>query len=890
MSYPTHRYQSVSLFRKTVLALAVGMALANPSIGSADTTGVTTPSSAQLSADFVPGLRCVATAMCEIGLSPLLKLKMPTNAIQNPGNPHSIELVGDIIVVTPSLELPLLEAKLVVSIDPTGRRPSELYGTARAPMERLPLLKDADLETVPSMTVGLVQPETITQLLGDELPLNSSVGADGSVRESITPYFLFHVDIGLSMAIDLGPDTKAGTSLSLKVPGSESATFILDSVDPYFYLAKGLSLTMPKDGLYEQYMVVTYEVLNDDGTLKNTIHEHYDDNGMLVNKYTINATTGGMIENHYAADGQVTVTFFEPADKDVYRQEGSDGKNGRIIAQVEVTEGRRSKIKNDRADDDGDDGKDGDNKDESSSDFPIEAFGYSHNGWIGYKAKNVFGLPEEARGFAGQLFLQGSIPFGKFVSLDGDVVTYAGQEGFAQGGNGVLSLGLPGLPDFIDFSLELGNASAALVIAGDRQMTYVSGQLEPDTLFFDDILPIFPSAGAQASGYIDNTLGDAHLSITGEMGLGADVLGNWIGVDLNSLQMATATATIDSQGIIVSGMTRAQIHPAIKLSAEVYVEASIDWVSPDNASLTMRGDMDVFGVGLDDVTVSLSKSGMFINGAFVTPLTRIALAGEISSQGPVLSGSAGVSLGLGGITQGMQDAAAALNAAQTEVARLQGLITQARAVVNAERQRDADRLRDAQAGVTSAQNAVNSLNGKISYEYSRISKRKAEIASWNRWRKKAKWYQVAYRNGKYAYEAGWRNAEIAARYTTIGTLKVSLVAANGALAAANGVLKLVQGAIAVIPVDADPRVAGLITAKAAATVILEAAKLPFKSVPIIEGDFEGLIGATLDYRGIRGTVSAEFSGYSLLSGTVNFGLKPQACIAVPTFGNACTPI
>ena len=69
---------------------------------------------------------------------------------------------------------------------------------------------------------------------------------------------------------------------------------------------------------------------------------------------------------------------------------------------------------------------------------------------------------------------------------------------------------------------------------------------------------------------------------------------------------------------------------------------------------------------------------------------------------------------------------------------------------------------------------------------------------------------------------------------------------------------------------------------------LEVVKAPFKGMPIIEGDFSGDIEATLDISGLHGTVATNFAGYSALKGNVSFGLQPEACISIPTLGNACT--
>ena len=835
---------------------------------------------------FAPGIVCetgASDSLCDIQITPSVSLEAQLGSIQDSPDPYRIELTGNVTIVTDAMRLPLLESELVVNTDPEG---FELYGSARVPLDQMPLLNKAEFEQVPIMTVGLVQASTISELFDNQLPLNTAMGLDGTQRDSAQPYLLFHADSGMTMKVDnlVG----AETGLSFSIPGSQSFTLVIDTLDPYVYLSKSMQASNQQDQSdgKPDTLVVVYEQYDADGNLETTFYEHYDQQGVLVKKYLQSASTGGMIEHAYSDTGGVTVTFYQPDGNGNYRQEGSDGTNGSVLSTSEITEGKR-KVRQ-TAEDNNDPNN---NEEESSDPFPIDSIGFSANGWIPYEARTSFGIPRESQRFAGQLFLSGEIPMGStFVTLEGDVVTYIGEEGYAQGGNGTLSVGFSFLKDIVDFSLELGNATAAVQVSPARQMTYISGELDPDTLFFDDILPIFPKVGARAAGYIDNSLDDAHITIEGEFDIGAEVLGNLIGVNLSKLSATQARMTINNQGVVITGTTSASIHPALELGGQVAVRAELSWLSPEDISLELRGDMSVYGVGLQDVLVSISKQGMAINGAFVTPLTSIGLAGSITNQGPSLTGTASVVLGLGGITQAMNQAVDGINAAQREVNRLSGLIDAARAMVLSERERHAELLQDARNALSAAQSKVNSLNSQISTQYAWISKRKAEIASWKRWLNRAKWYQKASRAARYAYESGWRYADIASRYTKIAALKASLYTAKGILELAKLSLQALENATEVISVDADPRVASLIAAKAIADTALELAKAPLEGIPVIDGDFSGNIEAKLDLSGISGIVTAQFEGYSLLQGTVTFGARPEACIRFPTLGDACTAL
>jgi hypothetical protein len=475
-----------------------------------------------------------------------------------------------------------------------------------------------------------------------------------------------------------------------------------------------------------------------------------------------------------------------------------------------------------------------------------------------------------------------------FTVLDGEVVAYGGQQGFSMGGNGDLAFTLPGLPPIVDFSLYLGSASSTVQITADKQLSFISGIMAPDTALFQKLLPITPQGEVLAAGYIGNDLQNTQITLEGNFSIGAQLLGDLIGIELQDLQSVSGSARLSPVGFSLHGITTNQIHPDIQFGTQVTVDVDISFVDPNDFLLKLSGAADVYGVGLDEVSIEINRNGMFLNGVFVTPLTEMAMLGSVTNQGPSLSGYATISLGLGDITQAMQDATASLRAAQAEVQRLTILIDQARADVLARRAQHQQELQTAETAVTVAQNQVNSINTAIAKEYAGISYQQGKIAAKYRWYKQAKWYQKASRYASYLAEKSWRSAVIAKHYTAIGVLKTSLAVATLALDAAKLTLQGLQALTEVTPVDLDPKVAALIAAKETANLALEIAMLPFANVPVIDHDFVGKISATLDFAGLRGTVVAEFDGYNALNGTATFLPIPNACITVPGFGQACT--
>lgn len=638
------------------------------------------------------------------------------------------------------------------------------------------------------------------------------------------------------------------------------------------------------------YRSLSYNEKNSDGSVSREIVEYRDKQGNLVNKFIYDPSKGSMIKQDFDKDGKLTVNFYQQDNSGDFVREGDDKSNGDYFSKNEIANGVDVSDKNRTRNTDNDTQDSDTNKKRKKFDLGLDAFAFSWNGWIPYSAQNTYGVPEDAREFSGQLYMKGAITMDGTLVLDGEVVTYIGEEGFVMGGNGDLAFTIPGLPDPIDFSLYLGSASSSFQVSQGKQMAFISGIMEPDTAMFKNLMPITPAGKIEAAGFIDSDLVDTSIRLNGSFSLGAQLLGDIIGVELNDLQSIDGTAELTTSGFELHGVTRSQIHPDIAFGGDITVDAEISFINPQEFRLKLAGSADVFGVGLEEVSIEINSQGMFINGVFVTPLTEIAMAGSITDRGPALSGYGTVMLGLGGITQAMQDVASAISDAQAEVNRLNSEVTRLQSVVKAERAVHNKKLAEAQGVLTAAQSQVNKLNASIASHNRSIKSHKAKIKAKYRWYKKAKWHQKASRYASYIKEKAWRSADIARRYASIGVLKASLVVANGALEAAKLALKGLQALTVVTPIDLDPRVAVVISARVVAISTLEVLKAPFAHVPLIDHDFEGRIEAAIDITGISGSVTATFDGYEALTGTVTFEPLPEVCITIPTIGDACTKI
>ena len=804
------------------------------------------------------------SAVCRLSLMPGLALETQVAAMQELAS-DQYKINGNASVVAQGVRIQLNDASLTVNL---GDSP-EIYGETEVPLDQVGIFQDAVFEKIPRAAVGLVNGASIPELTGEALPLNDGYSEGGTLRDAKKPYLLFHLHAGVSFSLDFGEGMDALNSVVFSIPGSLKATAVMDIFDPYLYLAYS-----KVDGI-DLNNIKKKPSQNDDGLVVYEIRDENDEH--VVMAFTLDPETGVLLEQNFIDNTQV---YYERDVEGNYVQQNV-ASNPAVLDGSQFDDSPRRKPDDEKTPESGDK--------EKASDL-IDAIGFSANGWIPFKAETTNVMPVDIADFSGQFYLHGSIPMTNFLTLDGEVVTYIGEYGVAQGGNGNVSLGIPGLPDFIDFDIELGQATAAYKVTASDQLTYVSGILKPDTAFLEDYLPIMPSSEATVEGYIGDDIQNTMLTIKGESSLGAATLGNWIGLNLSDLAMTQSTMTINGSGVEISGVSRMQISPDIQVNSDISVYAQLSWQNPEALTLRLTGNMDIFGVALEDVTLQIGSSGMMVNGAFVTPATRIAMAGSIDASGPQLSGSGAINLDMGAITGTMQDTYATLEAAQAEVQRLQASIDAARATVQRERDRNQASLQAAQSEVDAAKRTIANLQNSIASHYRSISARRAQIQYWYNWYKQAKWHQKAGRYSRYLAEKSWRNADIGRHYASIATLKTSKLAAEGVLSAAIAALELVKNGMDLTPIDLDPRVAALITAKEAANVALEVAKQPFKNVPYINADLAGNLTLDLGVRGLSGEVSASVSGYSILRGELELIPRLRACIDVPTFGNACTAL
>lgn len=193
-------------------------------------------------------------------------------------------------------------------------------------------------------------------------------------------------------------------------------------------------------------------------------------------------------------------------------------------------------------------------------------------------------------------------------------------------------------------------------------------------------------------------------------------------------------------------------------------------------------------------------------------------------------------------TQRLAAAQRELAEAQRTVAALDRQIEAARATVRRERERDAGRLRSAQRAVQSAQREVDGIQREINAAKAAIERMKGYIKAKKRWLDGKRWYEKSWAAPEYAAYAAAQGTAIGARYTEIGALETARAAAIGVLEGAKQTVRGMEIAAREIPIDADPRVAGLFAGRGAALGALEGAKQAVRGMELaaraypIDGD------------------------------------------------------
>lgn len=527
-------------------------------------------------------------------------------------------------------------------------------------------------------------------------------------------------------------------------------------------------------------------------------------------------------------------------------------------------------------------------------------FGFSLNGLIPFEAENTFGLPSAGASFLAHLVVDAEIPLPEIpLTIDGSVyyrlpvdpATGHVDPGLTIGGNGDLLVSFPFM-EVLDLSLHVASASVYLSLGEDGTRGFFSGDL-PDPLELIPIrLPFAPSHRMQVAGSFGDRLEDNYIQAEGELTVSLGRLGP---VALPDLGMATASLRISPEGFFASGVANLSFHPLVGLDGGLDVRVEVPAAAPQASRATLAGALSIAGIALgSQARAEVDATGARIDGSFRTPLSLVTLRGELTESDARLAGTTRVSIPLDGMRRALEDARRALASAQARVATLDREIANTRATVQAERQRDLERLRAAREGLRAAQSRVAALDGDIAWHNGMIAHYQREInAKWH-WANSQPWYNQIWAWPAYGAFAAERGGRIAYHWAMVQAASGARAIAWGVLEGAARTVAQTENAVRAVqslPVDADPRVATLIGARVLAGQTLAGAQLALPPIAGLPDRADAQVNLTLSRAGISGQTRADlcYQGQCqrVANGRVTFGARPQACIALPLLPEAC---
>lgn len=790
-------------------------------------------------------VRCASDspqASCRIEVAGGLVFETGRQSIVDLADPEGVEVEGDMALVAGPVRMELAESRAFFARDPRGTLWIE-YALVRAPWSSLPVLRDIEYPgELPFVFLGMAERPELRELFEDpddpstRLPLaeNPDPHHPGRILEPV--YLFFNMETGddMGLPLPLPPEiTGGGKAPEIPLASRQVVTVIFDPTDPYVYFS------------------------NEGG-------------GGVLEK--IEKKAERKLAERLARRGEKRPDDGTKDDKKRKKKNKKHKKSKR------EKEGKDKKAKKDK--------KNKKKRRKKDRNLPKGTFAFSGHGGIPQDA----GMDEHVLvgdiDVDGHLFIRNPTPIGPFIELEGPTVTHLGEGEFAIWGSGDAEVTLPFVGEIVAFSFPLGKTEAAFE-AGERgARADFRGTLAPDAEFLPELVPIKQAGKLVVEGILGSRIADNRVRAEGEFGLDLSGLGRLAGVDLGEVYSVEGVLEMGASGFHLEGTSRSRI-PGVRFRGETWVVAHFPG-NPEDAYLKIVGDLGVGGIQLGaGASLVIDASGAFVEGRFGLGRSNIAVAGEITRKGPVLTGSTRVVLDLAKLQEDLDRARADIERAQADVRRIDGEIARMREVVRAERRETSRDLEIAQAAVDVAKTRVDSIQRDIDWHNAKIAAYKREIASWKR--KSCGWDPIC--ASEKAAAIAWRESKVKFHQGAIGTLVASREAARFALDRARDTLRAVQQGLDALPTDGDPRIVALFAARETAVAALEVAKRAIEGLPPLPpAELVVDVRLTLDRKGLRGDASVAAQGLEVADARVALGRNPEACARVATLGEVCAPI
>ncbi len=396
---------------------------------------------------------------------------------------------------------------------------------------------------------------------------------------------------------------------------------------------------------------------------------------------------------------------------------------------------------------------------------------------------------------------------------------------------------------------------------------HLTGQLSETELY------IAGSAAVTVGGYF--TLASASAEVTHT---GIKIAGTWLQQTVTFVAQKI-NSTVQLQAML-SPITLGEVFKITGAGTEPGPRATLGVSANNVSSLFLGGKIALLGVQVEG-QVSFTEQGFsFVISGQIFSLFQATLT---ATGGDLLNGETFT------ITATMQndlleylrehitteikaaaDAATAhitadqdqVRQAQDRVNSLNSQIDAMRQTIQGERDRDAQRLRDAQQAVNNAQNQVNSLQSQVDYYNWQIDARKRDIADKQSWYDNSPWYEKTYRWAELSAYGSQKGAEITGLGTALGGLYTAKAGADATLRATEATLQGLEQTAQTAPIDLDPRMTGLYAARETASGTLELANKTLDAAKAAAGAWADVSAFIAKYTlgGLVNVTAASFTG------------------------------
>ncbi len=355
---------------------------------------------------------------------------------------------------------------------------------------------------------------------------------------------------------------------------------------------------------------------------------------------------------------------------------------------------------------------------------------------------------------------------------------------------------------------------------------------------------------------------------------------------------AAVQIRVDGTGARVTG-TAALAIPQVAVDGRATVDLKVDTKTPANSTFHADAAVSVAGSRLADASIDMSRQGLIVAGKAKIGTTEVGLRGEVSSKGANLTGTTSVTFPSNILDSLAQNNAAAIKAAERDVASLDSQIAAMRTTVRNELAATSTTLRNRARAVANERAKLDAIGATIAKNNDSIRYYRNAITNENNWYNRLNVFDRIAKGPAHLARLTSYNASIVGLDAANVTQQGYQTVAKAALTGAEQLVASVRNDLAKANVDDDVRIVALKTRRNVSDTNLQA--LRTKGSKVQNGaQLKGTVTATVGTGGLSATIDVQLcntGGCQTLAGaSLQLGAHPQACVDVLGLGKVCAAI